>query len=89
MYYLKAAIFGFAFPGAFFMGAIQPVLGWLSLAVWAFVLLPMFWRAQVLHNVEVDEKRRKRNIETQILVGKRDAQLIRDTAQKMKREGRL
>lgn len=89
MYYIKAIIFGFGFPGVFFMGAVHPILGWLSLAVWLFVLLPMFWRATVIHKTEQDYKRRKRNIETQIIRGRLDSQLIQETAAEMKRDGRL
>lgn len=50
---------------------------------------PFFWRRAARFNLDAQIERKKRNIETQIIQGKLDAQYIAEVTADMKRQGRL
>ena len=87
--FTNAALFGISFVAIFGMGALHPYLGFTYLAVWLFGLLPFFWRRAARFNLDAQIERKKRNIETQIIQGKLDAQYIAEVTAEMKRQGRL
>ena len=78
-----------AFMGVFIMGAIAPILGWLSLVAFIALIVPRFWRASINHKTDVMLKRRQDEIENQIAWGKIDHTLTQRAVRHMHERGEL
>lgn len=83
-YFKELARFLAGFYGMFIAGAIHPVLGWLMVGVFFTLFMPRMWRASIVRKTERQVARKRRNIETQMMQGKLDAQLIREVADDMR-----
>lgn len=90
MYYVKEFFICFAgLVAPFLIGPINATFGLIAFGVWFVFFLPRGVRAATRFQADMQNRERKMRIETQILRGKLDGQLIDETVREMRSRGDL